>query len=137
MPRRTLAIILLITPLVAASHLQHMAADLATEPYTCIDLGGMSCERELEDFLRSAEVVKIEDIGEGITKPRRVTLRKDGRLCRAIFKTVDISSTEIHYTNRLEALFTDKFVYEVAAYRIDRMLGIGLVPVTVIRKING
>jgi hypothetical protein len=136
-PRRTLAIILLMPPLLAAGQAYRLAGDLSSELHACIDLGGMSCEKELEHFLRTAEVVKIEDIGEGITKPRRLTLRKDGRQCRAIFKTVDICSTDIHYTNRLEAVFTDRYVYEVAAYRIDRLLGIGLVPVTVLREING
>ncbi|HOC41924.1 MAG TPA: hypothetical protein PKJ99_02810 [Thermoanaerobaculales bacterium] len=117
---------------------QAVAADDATsEPWACRELGGMSCERELEEFLRSADVVAIEDIGDGITRPRRVTLLKDGRHARAIFKTVDITSTDVAYTNRFEQVFTDRYVYEVAAYRIDRMLGIGLVPVTVLRSING
>jgi hypothetical protein len=105
--------------------------------WKCLDLGGMSCERELEEFLSTAEVVKIEDVGDGITKPRRVTLRKNGVEARAIFKTVDITTTDVAYTNRLESVFTDKFFYEVAAYRIDRLLGIGLVPVTVLRTIDG
>jgi hypothetical protein len=110
---------------------------LAAEPYSCIELCGFSTESQLEDFLISADVVSIEDIGEGITEPRRVTLSKDGRNCRAIFKTVDIESTDMHYTNRFEAVFSDKYAYEVAAYRLDRMLAIGLVPVTVIREIDG
>lgn len=110
---------------------------VTSEPWACRELGGMSCERELEEFLRSADVVAIEDLGEGITHPRRVTLQKDGRHARAIFKTVDITSTDIAYTNRFEQVFTDRYVYEVAAYRIDRMLGIGLVPVTVVRSIDG
>ena len=109
----------------------------ARSSWACPDLGGFSCERELEEFLLTAEVVAIEDIGDGITKPRRVTLRKDGVEARAIFKTVDITTTDVAYTNRLELVFTDKFVYEVAAYRLDRMLGIGLVPVTVLRTIDG
>lgn len=113
------------------------AAELASEPHTCLDLGGMSCERELADFLRNADVVKMEEVGDGITRPRRVTLQRGDRICRAIFKTVDITSTDIHYTNRLEQIFTDKYAYEVAAYRIDRLLGIGLVPVTVLREIDG
>jgi hypothetical protein len=106
-------------------------------PWACPDLGGFSCERELEEFLLTADIVAIEDVGDGITKPRRVTLRKEGVEARAIFKTVDISTTDVGYTNRLESVFTDKFVYEVAAYRLDRLLGIGLVPVTVLRTVDG
>jgi hypothetical protein len=114
------------------------ASDEATAtPWACRELGGMSCERELEEFLRTADVTAIQDLGEGITHPRRVTLNKDGRQARAIFKTVDIESIDLHYTNRFEQVFTDCYQYEVAAYRIDRLLGIGLVPVTVLRTING
>jgi hypothetical protein len=123
--------------LVMAAQSSAFAAQPCSGPHTCIDLGGMSCERDLEDFLRTAEVIDVQDIGDGITNPKRVTLRKDGRECRAIFKTVDITSYETHYTSRLESVFTDKYHYEVAAYRLDRMLGIGLVPVTVVREING
>jgi hypothetical protein len=109
----------------------------AAEPQVCVELCGCIDESNLENFLRTAEVVSIEDIGVGITKPQRITLRKDGHQCRAIFKTVDISDVEPGYTNRLESVFTDKYTYEEAAYRVDRMLGIGLVPVTVTREIDG
>ncbi len=123
--------------LVLAAQSPAIAAQPCSKPHSCVDFGGMTCEKQLEEFLRTAEVIAIEEVGYGITKPRRVTLKKGDHQCRAIFKTVDISSTDITYTNRLESVFTDKYVYEVAAYRIDRMLGIGLVPVTVLREIDG
>ena len=131
------AALLLVAALASAQSREAPATGAAAEPWACRELCGMSCERELEEFLQTAEVTGIEDVGDGITHPRRVTLQKDGRHARAIFKTVDITSTELHYTNRLEQVFTDRYVYEVAAYRIDRMLGIGLVPVTVLRTIHG
>lgn len=131
------AALLLVAALASAEPREVPATGAADEPWACRELCGMSCEGELEEFLQTAEVVGIEDIGAGITHPRRVTLQKDGRQARAIFKTVDITSTELHYTNCLEQVFTDRYVYEVAAYRIDRMLGIGLVPVTVLRTIDG
>lgn len=128
-------LVLIATPVAAGSEAASIRSDGGS--WKCLDLGGLSCERELEEFLATADVVKIEDVGDGITKPRRVTLHKDGVEERAIFKTVDITTTDVAYTNRLESVFTDKFVYEVAAYRIDRLLGIGLVPVTVLRTIDG
>jgi len=100
-------------------------------PHTCVDLGGMSCEEELAEFLQTAEVVSIEDIGDGITKPHRVILKKGEHTCRAIFKTVDISSTDIAYTNRLESVFTDKYSYEVA----DGLKGLDLA--TLESKLDG
>jgi len=130
-------VVSVVLVLAVVALLPAMGAEPCSGPHTCIDLGGMSCEKELEEFLLTAEVIAIDDIGDGITNPRRVTLRKDGREGRAIFKTVDITSFETHYTNRLESVFTDRYHYEVAAYRLDRLLGIGLVPVTVIREIDG
>jgi hypothetical protein len=94
-------------------------------------------DRALESFLREAEVVDIVDIGEGITKPRRVTLKDGPRIARAIFKTHDEVSIDPAFTSMAESTFSDRYVYEVAAYRLDRLMGIGLVPVTVTREIDG
>lgn len=135
--RLLIAGILIVMPVLAVGQLPDVDGTQITGGHTCIELCGFDTESELEEFLLTADVVSIEEIGDGITKPRRVTLSKGGRECRAIFKTVDITSTEMHYTNRFEPVFTDKFAYEVAAYRLDRMLAIGLVPVTVIREIEG
>ncbi len=94
-------------------------------------------DRAMENFLLHAEIVKIEDVGEGITKPRRVTLTQGNLRHRAIFKTIDQKIQGEVFTKRLEKDFSDKYTYEVAAYRLDRLAGLGLVPVTVLRTING
>jgi len=125
----------------------HTTFLLAALAITASAIAGDDCDRRawglserdcaIEHFLRNAEVTKIEDIGEGITKPQRLTLELGGVVRRAIFKDVDIHRNEIAYTNRLETSFHDSYSYEVAAYRIDRLLNIGLVPVTVLREVNG
>ncbi len=103
-----------------------------------IDAWGRTAEDlEIEVFLSEAEVIAVEDIGSGITKPQRLTLRAGDMTRRAIFKDVDVYSNEIAYTNQFETSFQDSYEFEVAAYRIDRLLGIRLVPVTVLREING
>lgn len=99
--------------------------------------GPDEADRALETFLRTAEVVAIDDIGEGITKPRRVTLKDGPRIARAIFKTHDEVSIDPAFTSMAESTFSDRYVYEVAAYRLDRLMGIRLVPVTVLREIDG
>ena len=40
---------------------------------------GMS-DAEIEDFLRTAEITQVEDLGEGVTRPRRLTLKEDGKV---------------------------------------------------------
>jgi len=127
-----------------------LAPAAAEEPAPC-PFRGLPTEEELaaqpgvktpsdlahEAFLLETEIVEIKDIGEGITKPRRLTLEGEELRCRAIFKDIDEESNQISYTKRFEMNFTDRYAYEVAAYRLDRWLGIGLVPVTVVREVEG
>jgi hypothetical protein len=89
----------------------------------------------LETWLTEAEVVGVEELDAGITNPQRVTLRKDGVELRAVFKQL---STDFGVDDRRKALdYSDRFEFEIAAYRLDRLLGLGMVPVTVPRTVNG
>ena len=82
---------------------------------------------EAEAFLRDAEVTKVEDLDMGDTKPQRLTMSKDGVTARAIWKTVDNIGGTLH----------DYWGFEVAAYRLSKTLGLGIVPPTVRRTIDG
>ena len=88
----------------------------------------------LESWLEQAEVIGVEDLDTGITKPQRVTLRKDGVELRAVFKQL---STDFGIQDRTKALNeADRFEYELVAYKLDRLLGLDMVPVTVLRTIK-
>jgi hypothetical protein len=78
---------------------------------------------ELEYFLREAKVTERKEIGTGITKPEKLTLELDGVIRHAVFKKVD----KRH----------DSWRFEVAAYELDKLLGLGMVPPTVKRKTKG
>ncbi|HSF16682.1 MAG TPA: hypothetical protein VLK65_14130 [Vicinamibacteria bacterium] len=78
---------------------------------------------EIEHFLEEADITHREKIGTGITNPEKVTLELDGVVRYAAFKKVDKDH--------------DSWKSEVAAYELDKLLGLGMVPPTVKRGIRG
>jgi len=98
-----------------------------------------SRQAEVERFLREGTVVSMKEIGSGITKPLRVELELYGRTMRAAFKTVAIHNPGVSQfpDGSKEIDFRDDYRYEYAAYLLDRRLGMNMVPVTVLREIDG
>jgi len=92
-----------------------------------------------EEFLRSAEVVDRENIPVGVSNPEKVTLRDGAQTCKAVFKTIDeLKATKrLGRRNKPERNFRDSYKHEIAAYELDKLLGFGMVPPTVERRIGG
>ncbi len=89
----------------------------------------------LEGWLANADIVGMEELPAGITQPQRVTLRRDGVELHAVLKKL---STDFGASNATRSLNEgDRFEYEIAAYELDRLLGLGMVPVSVPRTIDG
>jgi hypothetical protein len=96
--------------------------------------GGLD-DDALEAWLASAEIVGVEELPAGITQPQRVTLRRDGVEMRAVLKKLSTDFGAAHSTQSLNE--GDRYEFEIAAYELDRLLGLGMVPVTVPRTVNG
>jgi hypothetical protein len=100
--------------------------------------GGLN-DMQLEEFLRSADIVDQKLIGTGITNPKKLTLRKDGITLSASYKYFDshprLTKSRSYSVRRYDE--SDRYQYEVAAYRLDRFLDMQMVPVTVLRTIDG
>jgi len=94
-------------------------------------------DREKEVFLRTARIVRTQPISEGVTNSVRLTL-SDGRLTHdAHFQSIDEYSA-VRSTNRgTETNFSDSYKHNIAAYLLDRMLGLNMVPVSVERRVGG
>jgi hypothetical protein len=80
---------------------------------------------EWEEFLITAEIVKYELIGEGVTKPWKLYLKKGDIEKKGAWKDVDKS---------LGGGARDSWKYEIAAYRLDKLIGLNMVPPTVERE---
>jgi hypothetical protein len=94
---------------------------------------------ELEDFLRRADVTAVRAIGRGVTKPRRLSLQLDGVRHDAAWKVIDDVKTGVTTLSRgeREIGFEDTYRAECAAYELDKLLDLGMVPATVDRVISG
>ena len=95
-------------------------------------------DEEILEFLQTAEIVSSKRIGEGINKTRKVLLEKDGIRMNAAFRDV---KTDQYLPDPNHPAFQrnhrDDCFFEVAAYQLSRMLGLRVVPPTVVRKIDG
>ncbi len=84
---------------------------------------------EWESFLGKAEIVDEEQLSfsQGVTQPWRLTLRQGDVERRAIWKDV----------TGVRGGFLEGWRFEIAAYALDKLLGVGMVPPTVLRVHHG
>ncbi len=94
-------------------------------------------DSEILEFLRTAEVVSIKTIPTGVTKPQKVLLEKDGVRMNAVFRDVDIFKRKWKSADGLKLNFRDSGFFEIAAYKMGRLLGLDTIPPVVEREIKG
>lgn len=93
---------------------------------------------EMEQFLLTAKVLQTKSFSKGVTKARRVSM-SDGRITHdAQIQDVNIEKAIFEVSPKhTEINFKDLFRYNVAAYRLSRLLGLDNVPVSVERVVEG
>jgi hypothetical protein len=93
---------------------------------------------EMERFLQHANIVASKTTKKGVTSARRVTL-SDGRVTHdAQLQDVDIALPIFEVGPKYsEVNFKDTYRYNIAGYRLSRLLGLDNVPMSVERKVNG
>lgn len=82
----------------------------------------------IADFIRTAPIGKIETIPVGVTKPRRALLEADGPVASVVVKDLRPGRQRGYW---------ESYQSEIAAYELDRMLGLDMVPPTVEKRVNG
>jgi len=94
-----------------------------------------SSRAEIEEFLRTAKIVRESGTPEGITRPRRLTLDNGTIRCDAIFKQIDDRKAGVtRLKSSTEIDFKDSWKFEIAAYELDKLLSLNMVPVTIERR---
>lgn len=90
-----------------------------------------------ERFLAGAEITATKPAPGGITESKRVTL-SDGTLTHdAHVQTIHRVHTGGSLVEWLNRNFVDSYQGNIAAYKLDRLLGLGMVPVSVERRVRG
>ena len=91
----------------------------------------------MEAFLLKARVSNLRDAGSGVTNSRRATLT-DGQLTHdAHIQTVDIAQQVFESGRNTELNFKDTYRYNIAGYRVAKLVGLTTVPMSVERAVEG
>ena len=124
---RIVALLLVVTsvPLLPQAPVATAAqapAETAATAKTWIDR-----RQEMEDYLRVAVVIKLEEIGLGVTRPRRAYLAPGGPFDRMAWKTI---------APGMHSGYWESYKSDIAAYELDKLLGLDMIPPTVERQVN-
>src|SRR4051812_22513476 len=121
------------------SHLRFLcgalAAGISSGSGVAADTTGYG-DSEKENFLKLARIVSTEQIGHGVTKPLKVKLELNGAQHFGQIQTVDKELPDFYPKSGPPVPMKDCWRFNVAAYRIDRLLNLKMVPVTVQRTFN-
>ena len=119
-----------IGPRRAGPHAHQATAAQPAQPSPAAALS----DEEIEEFLRTADVIKTKTTSKGITGSLKATL-SNGRMTHdAHIQSVDESKREFQTAKGTEFNFRDSWTFNVAAYKIDRLIGLNMVPVSVARR---
>jgi hypothetical protein len=85
-------------------------------------------DAEIERFLKEGDIVSTKSTKKGVTDSIRATL-SDGKLTHdAQIQNIDESKREFRSSQGVEFDFRDSWTFNIAAYRIDRLIGLNMVP---------
>jgi hypothetical protein len=121
----------------AAARVQLPTVDAQESPSPAAVRASAPSPAEMEAFLLRAPMSRVRDAGGGVTGSQRATL-SDGTLTHDVhIQTVDVAKTVFTAGNKSELNFKDTYRYNIAGYRLARLLGINTVPMSVERSVNG
>ena len=94
-------------------------------------------DEEIVEFLQSARVVSLERLDAGINKPYKVLLEQNSLRVHAVFRDVKSRKPQTKVRGSVRLDYRDDAIFEVAAYELNRLLGLRIVPPAVVRQIDG
>ncbi len=114
-------------PVPAASSVSGAAVETGARDASCSH-HWVGHEADIEAFLRTAPIVRLEDIPVGVTRPRRAYFEDGSPVGSMAWKV--LPQTE-------RRGFSESHRAEIAAFRLSRLLGMHMVPPVVERRHRG
>jgi hypothetical protein len=132
--RLAFALVACVACLIVRSGPLDATSGLQSVPPKPVSPAASMSDEDIEQFLLKAKVVKTRGAGKGITGSIRATL-SDGTVTHdAQIQTIDEAKREFRSMSGVEFNFRDSWMFNVAAYRLDRVLNLRFVPVSVERR---
>jgi hypothetical protein len=106
------------------------SADLVT--------GSKLSYEQMEQFLREGQIKKVKGTSKGIAGTIRATL-SDGKMTHDVhITTIDEEKARFEGTRGVELNFRDTYKFNIAAWRLAKMIGLGAyVPMSIERRYQG
>ncbi len=97
-----------------------------------------STDDEMCRFLREADVKAVVRTLPGVANSKQLLLEKDGIEAHAVVHHLHNVKRRMRFARgKTINYFRDSYLNQAAAYQMSRLLGMGNVPPTVIRKVHG
>jgi hypothetical protein len=92
---------------------------------------------QMEVFLKEAKIIDVRDAGSGTTRSRRATL-SDGVITHdAHIQVINEAKALFRAGSATELNFKDTYRFNIAGYRLARLVGLDNVPMSVERRFEG
>jgi hypothetical protein len=128
-PRSLLLACLLCSSLVPPTPQAQQPAESAAPPTATL-----TTDAQREAFLTKARILRARPAGKGVTNTMRVTLSDGAVTHDASVQTIEEAKPRFETPYGTELNFKDSWRFNVAAYRIDRLLELEMTPPSVERR---
>jgi hypothetical protein len=83
---------------------------------------------QIESYITTAQVVSMEELKVGVTRPRRAMFAPGGPVASIAWKVLPPGRTSGYW---------ESYKSEIAAYELDKVLGLNMIPPTVEKRVKG
>lgn len=94
-------------------------------------------DEQMERFLLEAKVLERKQLSVGVTGTYRLNMTDGTSTRSAHLQVIDDSKPLFQGQTGTELNFRDCYKFNVAAYHLDRMINLNMVPVSVVRNVGG